>query len=80
MQFKKRKSIPTPWKVIKNSKLSVEGVESQNVRSKLSQAKVEFPGGRGVQNPNPSVGLEVVWMFSETSRFRGPAVFDIKHT
>ena len=46
-----------------------EVLRSQNLRSKQNyEAKLEFHGGWGVQNQNPSVGE--VWIFSGTAHWK----------
>ena len=53
-------TIPTPWKVIGNP--YGEGVLKCKILDAKYVAKLEFPGGPGVQNKKPSVGG--VWIFS----------------
>ena len=64
----RKKSIPTPWKVIRNSwGGGGGGVLKVKILEALYEAKLEFPGGRGVQNKKPSIGG--VWIFSGTAQF-----------
>ena len=68
VQFQK-KSITTPWKVIGNS-LGEEGgrgVLKVKILEAKYEAKLEFPGGRRVQNEKPSMGR--VWIFSGTAQY-----------
>ena len=43
------------------------GVLKFKILEAMYEAKLEFPGGRGVQNKKPSIGG--VWIFSGTAQF-----------
>ena len=66
-------SILPPQKVIGNS-LGEEGFKSLELYEGQCEAKLEFPGGCGVQNKKPSVGG--VWIFSGTTHFELAFVVD----
>ena len=52
-----KKYIPTPWKVIGNSKgEGGGGVLKAKILGAKYEAKLEFPGGRGCKTKNPPWG------------------------
>ena len=63
MQFQK-KSIPTHGRSSEVPR--GRGVLKVKILEAKYEAKLEFPGGMGVQNKKPSLGG--VWIFSETAQ------------
>ena len=49
------------------------GVLKVKILEAKYEAKLEFPGGKGVQNKKPSVGG--VWIFSETAKYQATKCF-----